>query len=312
MRQRARDVASAVLGVPKLSLAVIATFIIAGLCAPLLAPHDPNAPDLLHTLEGASAAHPLGTDDVGRDELSRILEGARTSLTAAGLVLGGALVIGLLIGAIAAMRGGLVDELLMRITDVGLSLPSLITALATIGLLGPSYGNMILALTIVWWPPYARLTRALIISIKKRPYIEAVQLMGARPSWIMLRHLLPAAVGPVLVYATADAGFIALAVATLSFLGLGVQPPTPEWGQMLVSGLPFLETRPGLVIYPGLALTLVVVGFNLLGEAVAMDKVPRPLSRRALRRRRTDAAVALAAADSPAKPGPLPNMGAAR
>ncbi len=296
---RARSVLVALRAVPKLSLAVIAAFVLVGALAPVIAPVDPNAQDLLRPLEGSSSAHLLGTDDLGRDQLSRLMQGARTSLTAAALVLGGALVIGLLIGAVAAMRGGLVDEALMRLTDVGLSLPSLITALATLGLLGPSYSNMILALTIVWWPAYARLTRALIISIKTRPYIEAVQLMGARQSWIMFRHLLPGAIGPVLVYATADAGFIALSVATLSFLGLGVQPPNAEWGQMLVSGLPFLETNPGLVIYPGLALTLVVVGFNLLGEAVALDKVPRPLSRRAVRRRRADALDALAAADAP-------------
>lgn len=276
-------------GVPKVSLGVIAAFVLAGLLGPVVAPHDISAQDLDHVLDAPTWSHPLGTDDLGRDELSRLLGGARTSLVAVGVVLGLSLVVGMLVGAIAAARGGLVDELIMRVVDVGLGIPSLIVALATIGLLGPGYANMVIALTLAWWPGFARMTRALIISIKKRPYIEAVQLMGASPTWILFRHLLPAVVGPVLVYATADAGFIALAVATLSFLGLGIEPPTPEWGQMLVDGLPFLETKPELVLFPGLALTLVVVGFNVFGEAVALDKVGRPLSRRVLQRRRAAA-----------------------
>lgn len=296
--RRLLDLGRTVWGLPKLALAMIGCFVVVGALAPALAPYDPDAQDLTHTLSGPSALHWLGADDVGRDELSRLLHGARTSLVAVAIVLVGSLVIGLLIGAVAASRGGLVDELLMRITDVGLSLPSMIVALATIGLLGTGYRNMVIALTIAFWPNYARFTRALVITIKKRPYIEAVQLMGAPPRWILFRHLLPAAVGTVLVYATADAGFIALAVATLSFLGLGIQPPTPEWGQMLVDGLPFLETKPFLVLLPGLSLTLVVVGFNVLGESIALDKVARPLSRRKLATRRRLADALLAAAES--------------
>ncbi|RKQ86566.1 peptide/nickel transport system permease protein [Solirubrobacter pauli] len=270
-------------------LVIVASFALLALLGPELAPYAPDHTDLDAVLEGPSAAHLLGTDDLGRDTLSRLLHAARTSLTAVALVLAGALGFGVLVGSIAALRGGIVDEVLMRITDVALAIPNLVTALAILGFLGPGVTNMVLALMLAAWPAYARLSRTLIVSVHRRPYIEAVQLMGARRSWILRKHLIPAALGPVLVYATADAGFIVVSVATLSFLGLGVQPPTPEWGQMLVAGLPFMETSPGLVIFPGLALTLLVIGFNLAGERVALDRVPRPLSRRRLVRRRAEA-----------------------
>ena len=268
---------------------IVGVFALVALLGPELAPHAPDATDLNRVLEGPSAAHLLGTDDLGRDQLSRLLHAARTSLTAVALVLAGALGFGVLVGSVAALRGGIVDEILMRITDVALAVPNLVIALAVLGFMGPGTANMVLALMLAAWPAYARLSRTLIVSIKRRPYIEAVQLMGARRTWILRRHLIPAALGPVLVYATADAGFIVVSVATLSFLGLGVQPPTPEWGQMLVAGLPFMETSPGLVIFPGLALTLLVIGFNLAGERVALDRVPRRLSKRALARRRKEA-----------------------
>lgn len=270
-------------------LVIVASFALLAVLGPELAPYAPDHTDLDAVLEGPSAAHLLGTDDLGRDTLSRLLHAARTSLTAVALVLAGALGFGVLVGSVAALRGGIVDEVLMRITDVALAIPNLVTALAILGFLGPGVTNMVLALMLAAWPAYARLSRTLIVSVKRRPYIEAVQLMGARRGWILRKHLIPAALGPVLVYATADAGFIVVSVATLSFLGLGVQPPTPEWGQMLVAGLPFMETSPGLVIFPGLALTLLVIGFNLAGERVALDRVPRPLSRRRLVRRRAEA-----------------------
>ena len=268
---------------------IVGGFALVALLGPELAPHAPDATDLDRVLEGPSAAHLLGTDDLGRDQLSRLLHAARTSLTAVALVLVGALGFGVLVGSVAALRGGIGDEILMRITDVALAVPNLVIALAVLGFMGPGTANMVLALMLAAWPAYARLSRTLIVSIKRRPYIEAVQLMGARRTWILRRHLIPAALGPVLVYATADAGLIVVSVATLSFLGLGVQPPTPEWGQMLVAGLPFMETSPGLVIFPGLALTLLVIGFNLAGERVALDRVPRRLSKRALARRRKEA-----------------------
>jgi peptide/nickel transport system permease protein len=269
--------------------AIAGLFALVALLGPALAPHAPDAQNLGHTLQGSSAAHPLGTDELGRDVLSRLLHAARTSLSTVALVLAGALGCGVLVGSVAALRGGLVDEVLMRVTDVALAVPNLVIALAILGFMGPGTTNMVLALTLAAWPAYARLSRTLIVSMQRRPYIEAARLAGASRTWILRRHLIPAVAGPVLVYATADAGFIVVSVATLSFLGLGVEPPTPEWGQMLVANLPFMETSPGLVIYPGLALTLLVIGFNLAGERVALDRVPRPLSARALARRRREA-----------------------
>jgi peptide/nickel transport system permease protein len=147
---------------------------------------------------------------------------------------------------------------------------------------------MIFALVLAWWPGFARVSRGVAVSVMNKPHVEALRVMGASPFRIYFRHLLPTTLGAVLVYATADAGGLALAIATLSFLGLGVQPPTPEWGQMLVDSLPYLESDPRQVILPGLALTIVVVGFNMLGEAIALNRVPRPISLSIVKKRRVE------------------------
>jgi peptide/nickel transport system permease protein len=270
---------------PKSAIIAVGLFVLAGITGPWIAPFDPNHIDLSVVRSGPSAAHWLGTDGLGRDELSRLLAGARTSLVAITLVLLGAIVIGALIGVIAGVCGGMVDELLMRLTDVGLSVPSLIVALAVLGARGPGYGNMILALTLAWWPAYARLTRIAVVAMRSQPHIEAARVLGVSSFRIFFRHLLPPAVAPTLVFASGDAGFVALAVATLSFLGLGLQPPDAEWGQMLVDGLTTMEHYPLLVILPGLALTFAIVSLNFLGEALALDAMPRYLSRRQLVRR---------------------------
>ena len=278
-----------VAALPTPALVAIAAFLTIGIVGPWLAPFDPVSGDLLSAVQPADSTHWLGTDHIGRDLLSRLIVAARTSLVGIALVLLSALTIGILIGAVAGFfRGTWIDELLMRIVDVGLSLPSLIVTLAVIGILGQhdfldAYWLMILALSLAWWPSYARLSRAVVVSVASQPHIEALRVLGATPARILFRHMLPSAIGSVLVYASADAGAIALSIATLSFLGLGVPPPTPEWGQMLVDGLPYLEEAPLLVLAPGLALTMVVVGFNMLGESVALSGTPRPLSNRALR-----------------------------
>jgi peptide/nickel transport system permease protein len=260
-------------------------FVLAGVVGPLIAPYDPNAVDLVNARTSPSGEHWLGTDRLGRDVFSRLLAGAQTSLLAIVLVLSGAIAIGAVIGVVAGVVGGIVDEILMRLTDVGLSLPSMVVALAVLGARGPGFGNMIFALTLAWWPAYARLTRTTVVSLRHQPHVEAVRVLGASPFRVLRRHLLPPAVAPTLVYASGDAGFVALAVATLSFLGIGVQPPRAEWGQMLVDGLPALERLPLLVILPGLALTFAVVIFNLLGESVALQAMPRAPRGRALARR---------------------------
>lgn len=275
---------------PRAALIVIGLFVALGVFAPWLAPQDPSAQDLLVASEGPSAAHWLGTDHLGRDTLSRLIIAANTSLVSVGSVLIIAMTIGILLGTIAGYHRGWVDDVLMRVVDVGLSIPSLITALAVIGIAGPGYWTMVLALALAWWPMSGRISRAVAVSIMNKPHIEALRVLGASPWRIYFGHLLPGTIGAVMVYATADAGTAALAVATLSFLGLGIQPPTPEWGQMLVDALQYLESDPRQVILPGLALTAAVIGFNTLGEAIALNRVPRPLTKRMLAVRRREAA----------------------
>lgn len=267
----------------------VGIFVVAALMAPLIATHDPSMQDLMSAREAPSLAHWLGTDHLGRDTFSRIVYGARTTLFAVGTVVLMAMAIGVMIGLISGYIRGLLDELVMRFIDFGLSIPSIIVALAVIGVFGPGYWNMILALTIAWVPIYARLTRAIILAAINQPHIEALRVLGAGPARIIGLHLFPQAIGAVVTYASADAGVLALAIATLSFLGLGIQPPTPEWGQMLVDGLPYLAQSPQQVLIPGIVLTAMVVSFNLLGEALALGKTPRPLSRWSLRRRRAEA-----------------------
>jgi peptide/nickel transport system permease protein len=281
-----REVQQALSGTPKLALWSVGVFVFLGVLGPWITPHDPNAQNLLAAHQGPTIRYLLGTDHVGRDTLSRLIASARTSVVGMTLVLVLALSVGVTIGTIAGYCRGRVEEMLMRIVDVGQAMPSLIVALAVIGIFGTGYWNMILALAVAWWPGSARISRAVAVNVMNRPHIESLRVLGASPTRIYFHHLLPATLGAVLVYATADAGAVALAIATLSFLGLGIQPPTPEWGQMLVDALPYLESYPREVILPGLALTLVVIGFNLLGESIALNRVPTPLPRRVLLRKR--------------------------
>ena len=282
---------------PWLTLTPAIIFIFVGTFAPLLMTHDPSAQDYAALLQGPSGEHWLGTDYFGRDLWSRIVGGARTSLVAMVFVLVAALVIGVVIGSLAGYVGGLVETILISLIDIALALPSLVIALALMGVFSgdnfawmSDYWKMILALTLAWWANYARMSRAVVVAELQQPYIEAARVMGASHIWIFVRHILPHVLGLVVVYASADAGALVLAIATLSFLGLGVAPPTPEWGQMLVDGMSYIEEYPSLVIIPGLALTAVVVSFNLLGEAFALQKVPRPLRRAVLKRKRHECA----------------------
>ncbi len=271
---------------PWLVLTPVLVFIAIAIFSPWITPYDPVVQDYSVTLEGPSAAHWLGTDYLGRDMLSRLISGVRVSLFAMSIVLIAALFIGVIIGSFAGYVGGKIELVLISIIDIVLSLPSLIFALAIIGVIGPGYWSMIMALTMAWWANYARMSRAVVISELHQPYIEAARVMGSGHLHIFFRHILPHVLSLVIVYASADAGALVLAIATLSFLGLGVEPPTPEWGQMLVDGMSYLEEYPRLVILPGIALTLVVVSFNLLGEQFALQKVPRALRGYKLKRKK--------------------------
>ncbi len=268
-------------------------FVLIGIFAPLLMTHDPVKQDYGAVLAPASWSHWLGTDYLGRDMYSRIIGGARTSLVAMVVVLLAALIIGVVIGSFAGYVGGRTELVLISIIDIALALPSLIIALALIGVFSgeawswmSDYWKMIIALTLAWWANYARMSRAVVVAELQQPYIEAARVLGASHMWIFTRHILPHVLGLVVVYASADAGALVLAIATLSFLGLGVAPPTPEWGQMLVDGMSYIEDNPALVIIPGLALTAVVVSFNLLGEAFALQKVPKAVRGGLLRRKK--------------------------
>jgi peptide/nickel transport system permease protein len=274
-------------------LAPAILFVLIGALAPLLMTHDPAAQDYGALLQGPSGAHWLGTDYLGRDMYSRIIGGARTSLVAMIFVLVAALAIGVVVGSFAGYVGGRVELVLISVIDIALALPSLVIALALMGVFSgenfawmSDYWKMIVALTLAWWANYARMSRAVVVAELQQPYIEAARVMGASHLWIFSRHILPHVLGLVVVYASADAGALVLAIATLSFLGLGVAPPTPEWGQMLVDGMQYIEEYPALVIIPGLALTAVVVSFNLLGEAFALQKVPRAVRGRFLARKK--------------------------
>lgn len=275
---------------PWMVLTPALTFVLIGIFAPLLMTHDPVAQNYDAVLQGASVQHWFGTDYLGRDIFSRIIGGARTSLIAMSVVLVSALAIGVVIGSLAGYIGGRTELVLISIIDIVLALPSLVIALALIGILGAGYWSMVIALTLAWWANYARMSRAVVVSELQQPYIEAARVMGASHIWIFTRHILPHVLGLVVVYASADAGALVLAIATLSFLGLGVAPPTPEWGQMLVDGMSYIEEYPSLVVIPGLALTLIVVSFNLLGEAFALQKVPRAVRGRFLSRKKTERA----------------------
>ena len=272
-----------------LALAIVAVDLVLALFALKLTPYSPAAQDLMAANQGISAAHWLATDHLGRDTLSRLIAGAQTTLIAVAVVVAIAMTIGVLIGTISGYVGGWMDEITMRAIDFMLSIPALIVALAIIGVFGLGYWNMVAALTIAWIPSYARISRGVVAANIHQPHIESLWVLGASRSRLILLHLLPTALRSIIVYASVDAGVLALAIATLSFLGLGIQPPTAEWGEMFVAAMPYLETDPRQALLPGLALTITVAGFNYLGERLAALNSPRQLSARSLRKRIADA-----------------------
>lgn len=258
-----------------LGLGLVGIFVLAAVAAPLLAPHDPTAVSPVQRLMAPSLQHPLGTDHLGRDVLSRLLHGSRWSLGTVALATTLVLCIGVAVGAVAGYYGGLVDEVLMRIVDVLLAFPGLVLALAIAGTLGPGITSVMIGLASIWWVGYARIVRGMVLSLREQAFVEAARCLGMRDRRILLRHILPNILPPVVVLATLEMGELILALTALGFLGLGVQPPTPEWGAMLNDGRPFLFTAPQLMIYPGLAISLLVIGFNLLGDGLRDALDPR-------------------------------------
>ena len=244
-------------------------WIVVAVMAPLLAPYDPTAINLAATLQPPSPEYLLGTDNLGRDILSRIIYGTRVDLTMGLIGVAAPLIIGVLIGVISGFYGGLVDTLFMRLLDITIAFPFVILVLAIIAILGPGLTNYYIALALVAWVPYARLTRAETLVLKRAEYVQAARVLGFRSPYIIVRHVLPNAVTPSVVFVMTDIVLVILLGSGLSFLGLGAQPPTPEWGLMISEGRPFIATGWWISFFPGFAIVLLALGFSLLGDGLA-------------------------------------------
>ena len=262
-------------------LVLTVLLVLAALAAPLLAPHDPNAQDTARRLEQPSKEHPLGLDDLGRDVLSRIVFGARVSLRVGFSVVLLASLIGVTLGAISGYFGGVIDVIVMRFCDILLAFPGILLAIALVAVLGPSLNNVILALATIGWVGYARLVRGQVLKVREMEYVTAAKALGARSLRVIVLHVLPNVINPVIVMATLGLAGAILSEAALSFLGLGVQPPTPSWGAMLTSGRRYLGLANHLAIFPGAAIMLAVMGLNFLGDGLidALDPKYRKLMR---------------------------------
>jgi peptide/nickel transport system permease protein len=252
---------------------VLAMFILAVL-APFLA-GDPGAINIAHRLQAPSLAYPLGTDDLGRDVLARILYGARISLLVGFVAVGIATSIGIVLGALSGYYGGWVDGLTMRFVDIMLCFPSFFLILAVIAFLEPSIWNIMIIIGLTGWMGVARLVRAEFLSLRERDFVVAARALGASDSRLIFRHILPNALSPILVSATLGVAGAILTESALSFLGIGVQPPTPSWGNMLIAGKQTLGTAWWLSAFPGLAILVTVLGYNLLGEGIRDALDPR-------------------------------------
>ncbi|MFB8342633.1 nickel transporter permease [Brucella cytisi] len=251
-----------------IGLFIIVAFVVLSLAAPLLAPYDPSVQDLGNRLSAPTTAHWFGTDELGRDILSRILYGGRVTL---GMVIAVVVLvapIGLFIGCIAGYFGGIVDTALMRVTDVFLAFPRLILALAFVAALKPGVESAVLAIALTAWPPYARLARAETMTLRKSDFIAAAKLTGASPFRIILRHIMPLCVPSVIVRITLDMSSIIITAASLGFLGMGAQPPSPEWGAMIATAKRFIFEQWWVATIPGIAIFLVSLAFNFLGDGL--------------------------------------------
>jgi peptide/nickel transport system permease protein len=256
--------------------AIIGLMLVAALFAPLIAPYDPLEQDLMQVLMPESREHPMGTDDLGRDMLSRIIYGARLSLLAAVYAVGVAFLIGVPVGLLTGYHGGHWDEyFVMRVVDAIQAFPFLILALALAATLGAGFNNAMIAIGLGFAPAFIRIVRAQVLSIVNQEYIQAAKIIGVSDAGILLRHVLPNSMAPLLVQTTLSMAAAVLAEAGLSFLGLGVQPPTPSWGQMLSVAQSYIFLAPWLAYWPGLAIFLAVMGFNLIGDGVREALDPR-------------------------------------
>jgi peptide/nickel transport system permease protein len=247
---------------------IVLITVLAALLAPWAVPYDPASQELALRLEGPSVEHPFGLDELGRDIFSRVLAGARISLFVGLTVVGISTVIGVLLGSIAGYFGGWLDDVIGRSIDVLLAFPGILLAIALVAVLGPSLGNVVMALSVIGWVGYARLVRGQVLKARELEFVQAARALGAGTPRILFRHVVPTTIPAVMVQATLGMAGAILAEASLSFLGLGVQPPTPSWGTMLNGGRLHLLDAPHLTIFPGAAIAALVLGFNFLGDGL--------------------------------------------
>ncbi|HTH03998.1 MAG TPA: ABC transporter permease [Vicinamibacterales bacterium] len=247
---------------------IVVFAIVAALAGPFLWPDDPSAQELARRLEAPSLAHPLGLDELGRDILARLLQGARVSLLVGIAVVSVSSTVGMLFGSVAGYFGGRIDDVISRVIDILMAFPGILLAIALVAVLGPSLVNVVIALSIIGWVGYARLVRGQALRAREFEFVQAARASGASAARIVVRHVLPTAIPAVVVQATLGMAGAIIAEAALSFLGLGVQPPTPSWGTMLDAGRAHLFDAPHLTIFPGLAIAMLVLGFNFLGDGL--------------------------------------------
>lgn len=250
---------------------------IIAIAAPVIAPYDPIKMDLTNSLQPPSSEHLLGTDKLGRDVLSRMIYGSRISLTVGFIVEGIALLVGVTLGAISGYFGGVIDNIIMRIVDVVIAFPFLILAIAIVAIVGPSLTNMMIVLGGVVWISYARIIRGMFLSLKEEEFVVAARVVGAKDGRIIFRHVLPGTLGVIIVQATFGIASAILAASALSFLGMGAQPPTPEWGAMLSEAKAYLRKLPMMTFAPGLAIMITVLAINFVGDALRDAFDPRVL-----------------------------------
>ena len=261
----------------RVGIALVAIALLAAIVGPWVTPLDPSVQQLALRLAGPSPAHPFGLDELGRDIFARVMAGARISFLVGLVVVGVSASVGTLLGAVAGYYGGAIDDAISRVIDVLLAFPGLLLAIALVAVLGPSLGNVLFALTVIGWVGYARLVRGQVLRAREFEYVQAARALGADTTRVLWRHVIPTAIPAVVVQSTLGMAGAILGEAALSFLGLGVQPPTPSWGTMLNGGRSHLLDAPHLTIFPGLAIALLVLGFNFLGDGLRDLTDPKSL-----------------------------------
>lgn len=255
-------------------MTLVFAWILLSVFAPVIAPYEPLKQDVVNRLQGPSAAHWMGTDQLGRDILSRVIYGGRISLPIGFLVVSLSVLVGTLLGSVAGYVGGVTDTILMRFTDMVMGFPAIILAMSIAAALGSGLEKSTLAIVVVWWPNYARMVRSLVLSVRENEYVTAARAVGCHESRILIRTVLPNCIAPAIVMATMDIGNAILTFSGLSFLGLGAVPPTPEWGSMVASGILVFDQW-WVAGFPGLAIVTVVMGFNFLGDGLRDALDPR-------------------------------------